>query len=166
MTVEEVGVMQTQVRDGKVPRSRKRQEQFLLQSFQKEAVCADAFTLVPKIHFRLLTSRTTGIPCFIVLHKYCVNVYKLNICDREGLPTWLSGKESTCQCRRSGFDPWVRKIPWSRKWQQTPVFLPRKFHGQRNYSPWSHKELDTTERLSTNIHKSISTIFSTALFLN
>ena len=35
------------------------------------------------------------------------------------LPRWLSGKESACQCRRHrrhGFDPWVGKIPWSRKW--------------------------------------------------
>ena len=42
----------------------------------------------------------------------------------------------------------VRKIAWSRKWQLTPVFLPGKFHGQRSlagYSPWSHKELDTTK---------------------
>ena len=41
-----------------------------------------------------------------------------------------------------GFDPWVRKIPWRRKWQPTPVFLPGKSHGQRNlvgYSPWGHK---------------------------
>ena len=30
---------------------------------------------------------------------------------------WLSGKESSCQCRRHGFDLWVRKIPWKRKWQ-------------------------------------------------
>ena len=40
---------------------------------------------------------------------------------------WLSGKESACQCRicrRPGFDPWVEKIPWRRKWQPTPVFLP------------------------------------------
>jgi len=28
--------------------------------------------------------------------------------------------------RRYGFDPWVRKIPWRRKWQPTPVFLPGK----------------------------------------
>ena len=43
-----------------------------------------------------------------------------------GLPWWLSGKESACQCRRCrrhGFDPWVEKIPWRRKWQPTPVFL-------------------------------------------
>ena len=51
-----------------------------------------------------------------------------------GVPRWHSGKESTCQCRRCrkrGFNPWVGKIPWSRKWPLTPVFLPEKFHGQR-----------------------------------
>ena len=40
------------------------------------------------------------------------------------LPGWLSGKESTCQCGRYGFDPWVRKIPWRRKRQPTPGFSP------------------------------------------
>ena len=37
------------------------------------------------------------------------------------------------------FDPWVRKIPWRRAWQPTPVFTPGEFHGQRSlvgYSPW------------------------------
>ena len=62
------------------------------------------------------------------------------------LPRWLTGKESTCQCRRhkkSGFDPWVGKILWSRKWQPTPVFSPRKFHGQRTLvdSPWDYKRV-------------------------
>ena len=55
------------------------------------------------------------------------------------------------QCGRPGFDPWVRKIPWRRKWQPTPVFLPRKSHGQRSlagYSPRDGKESDTTERLT------------------
>ena len=54
------------------------------------------------------------------------------------------------QCGRPGFDPWVRKIPCRRKWQSTPVLLPGKFHGWRSlvgYSPWDHKELDTTEQL-------------------
>ena len=54
------------------------------------------------------------------------------------------------QCRRPGFDPWVWKILWRRKWQLTPVLLPGKFHGQRSlvgYSPWCPKESDTTERL-------------------
>ena len=42
-------------------------------------------------------------------------------------------------------------IPWRRKWQPTPVLLPGKFHGWRSlvgYSPWDHKESDTTERLN------------------
>ena len=46
------------------------------------------------------------------------------------------------QCRRCGFDPWVRKIPWRRKWQPTPVFLLAKSHGQGSlagYSPWVAK---------------------------
>ena len=49
---------------------------------------------------------------------------------------------------RCGFDPWIRKIPWRRAWQPTPVFLPGKSHGQRSlvhYSPRDCKELDTTE---------------------
>ena len=56
-------------------------------------------------------------------------------------------KKSTCQCRALRFDHWVEKIPWKRKWQPTPVLLPRKSHGQRSlvgYSPWGHKELDMT----------------------
>ena len=53
----------------------------------------------------------------------------------------VSGKEFTCQNRRHGFDPWVRKIPWRREWQPTPVFWPGEFHVQRSlagYSPWGH----------------------------
>ena len=45
------------------------------------------------------------------------------------------------QCGRPRFDPWARKIPWRRKWQTTPVFLPGKSHGQRSlagYGPWGH----------------------------
>ena len=68
------------------------------------------------------------------------------------LPWWLSGKESTCQCRRSRFDPWVRSISWRRKWQPTPVFLPVKSHQQRNlvgYTPWGCRDghnLATTQQ--------------------
>ena len=66
-------------------------------------------------------------------------------------PGSTSGKEHNCQCRsrkRHRFDPWVGKIPWKRKWQPTQVFSPGESHGQRSlasYSPWGHKELDTTE---------------------
>ena len=47
------------------------------------------------------------------------------------------------QFGRPGFDPWVRKIPWRRKWQPSPVLLPGKSHGRRSlvgYSPWGRKE--------------------------
>ena len=44
------------------------------------------------------------------------------------------------------FDPWVRKIPWGRKWQPIPVFLPGKSRGQRSYSQQGHKESDMTEQ--------------------
>ena len=40
-------------------------------------------------------------------------------------------------CRRPEFDPWVRKIPWKRKWQPTPVFLPGKSYGQRILAGYS-----------------------------
>ena len=62
-----------------------------------------------------------------------------------------SGKEPASQCRtlkRHGFDSWVGKIPWRRKWQLPPVFLPGKSQGQRTlegYSSWGLKELDTIE---------------------
>jgi len=56
-----------------------------------------------------------------------------------GFPRWLSGKEFTFQCRRlkrCGFDPWDGKIPWRRKSQPTPIFLPGKLHGQRSLASY------------------------------
>ena len=53
-----------------------------------------------------------------------------------------SVSKESLQCRRPGFNPWVRKIPWRRKWQPTPVFLPGKSSGQRSlvgYSPWCRR---------------------------
>ena len=62
-----------------------------------------------------------------------------------GLPRWFSDKESARQCRirrRYGFDLWIRKIPWRRAWQLTPVFLSVEIHRQRSlegYSLWVAK---------------------------
>ena len=56
--------------------------------------------------------------------------------EKEGCPWWLSGKVSSCQNRRPGFDSWVRKIPWWKKRQPTPVFLPGKSHGQRSLAAY------------------------------
>ena len=62
-----------------------------------------------------------------------------------GFPSGSSGKEPTYQCgrhKRGKFVPWVRKIPWRRKWQPALVLFPRESHGQRilpGCSPWSHR---------------------------
>ena len=67
-----------------------------------------------------------------------------------GASQGLSGKESTCNNRRCGFNPWVGKIPLRRKWQPTSVFLPGKSQGQRSlagYSPWMASQKSRT-RLS------------------
>ena len=67
---------------------------------------------------------------------------------------WLSWWRICLQSERPRFDPWVGKIPW--RWERlpTPVFLPGESRGWRSpvgYSPWSRKELHTTEQLSTNV---------------
>ena len=81
---------------------------------------------------------------------------------------WYSDKESSCQCKRSRFNPWVTKIPWSRKWQLTLIFLPGKSHGHRTlvgYCPWNscrvthdwahthtHTHTHTRARVRTHTH--------------
>ena len=73
---------------------------------------------------------------------------KYQVGQHKDFPGGTSGKEPTCQCRRCrrhGFDPWVGKVPWRRKWQPSSVFLPGKYYGQKSlvgYSPWGHKELN------------------------
>ena len=55
--------------------------------------------------------------------------------------------------KRPGFDPWVGKIPWRRKCQSIPIFLPGELHGQRSwagYSPKGCNESSKTECLSTH----------------
>ena len=56
-----------------------------------------------------------------------------------------------------GFYPWVGKIPWRRKWQPTPGFLPGASHGRRSLvgsSPWGHTESNTTEVIQHDAHLS------------
>ena len=76
--------------------------------------------------------------------------------ERLGHSMSISGSDGKefLQCRKPGFNPWVRNIPWKRKWQPTPMFLPGEPHGQRTlvgYSPWGYKELDTTEQLTLSL---------------
>ena len=81
----------------------------------------------------------------------------------RGFHDGSAGKEPTCQRRRRkrlGINPWVRKIPWRKKWLPTPVFLPGKSNGQRSladYSPWG-KESDMTECTHTQHGDTVKTL--------
>ena len=103
-----------------------------------------------------LWSSNTRMKLTTVYTRYIYSIYSVCVCVCVCVYAHIySSKESACQyrrCRRHSFDPWVGKIPWSRKWQPTPVFLPGKSHEQRSladYSPRGCKELDTSERLNT-----------------
>ena len=85
-------------------------------------------------------------PCSQLL--FFLWVKKLHCPPQPHPSKWLRQSRICLQCKRLGFGPSVRKIPWRRKWQPTPLFLPGEFHGQGNlvgYSPGGHKELNTTE---------------------
>ena len=58
--------------------------------------------------------------------------------SETALPWWLRGKESPANTADTGFNPWVGKILWRRKWLPTPVFLAGKFHGQRSLVGYAH----------------------------
>ena len=83
----------------------------------------------------------------ILVNAHCElenNVYSVAVGWRS---LWASLLMQETQ-ELDGFDPWIGKISWSRKWQSAPVFLLGKFHGQTNlvhYRPWGHKVSDTTE---------------------
>ena len=95
-------------------------------------------------------SSTTGLTEGAIA-PHCLTLYLPTHCHRflafwlgasvaRGLPWWLSGEESACQCRRSKrrrFNPWVGKIPWRTKWQPTPVFLPGESRGRRSLAGYS-----------------------------
>ena len=85
----------------------------------------------------------TSIWCFLVLLNFSSDrcVHHLTVV-RICIPLFRWWR-ICLQCRRPKFDPWVRKIPWSRKWQPPLVLLPGESHGQRSlvgYSPRNHKE--------------------------
>ena len=96
--------------------------------------------------------------CVALCLKELTELSNFRLIGDLGLPRWLSDKETNCLCRRQmglDFDPLVGKILWRRKWQPTPAFLPEKLHELSSlacYSPWDHKESDTTERLNVPAH--------------
>ena len=84
--------------------------------------------------------------CYRYVVNFILSILLVSRCyGTVGLSRWCSGKESACQCRRCKrhrLDPWVRKIPWSRKWQPAPVCLPGKFHGQRSLAHYSLRDCE------------------------
>ena len=134
----------------------------LVQRMRGEGSCLFSYFPIGNSVGDFLVSSVGGTKHFtfiIIVHSSCRMTPKGMECLHKGyalggLPRWWGGKESAFQCRRCGFDPWVEMIPWSRKWQPAPVVLPGKFPGQRSlvgYSPWSHKESNTTECPGTHI---------------
>ena len=109
--------------------------------------------------FHCIHSLFLSLSCTLSLFFVCViltyfywNIFDMQHCVYVSLPRWLSGKEFTCQCRRCkrcGFYPWVRKIPWSRKWQPANFFClenamdkgvwPTTVHGVSKSRTWLSK---------------------------
>ena len=90
---------------------------------------------------------------FVVFFFLVMFKNRLFVVFSEGLPRWLIGKDYICQCRRSRFDPWVRKIHWRKTWQPTPVFLSGECHGQRSLvglQSVGSKESDTIYQVNYN----------------
>ena len=90
---------------------------------------------------------------------YLSLIFLIVLIHKWSFPGGGNARESACQGRRytrCSFGSWVRKIPWRRKWQPTPVLLPAESCGQTSqigYSPWGHRESDTTEHWAAEIHK-------------
>ena len=88
---------------------------------------------------------------YIMLFKYYFVGFRSSWYIPDGLPWWLSGKESACNAGDAGLIP--GSISWKRKWQSPPLVLPGKSHGQRSlvgYSPRGCKESDRTYHPNKN----------------
>ena len=84
---------------------------------------------------------TIEIIIIIILSYY----FSQHLLPSVSLPLRLSWQRICLQCKRTGFDPWVGKIPWRKERLPTSVFWPGEFHGL--YHPWGCKESDMTERI-------------------
>ena len=94
--------------------------------------------------FRSSVQRTGGRDLYIYIFPIIL-----------GFPGGSVLKEFTCQyqrCRRYRFDLWVRKIPWRRKWESTPIFLPGKSHGQRSMAGYSLRVTSAGNNLCVCAH--------------
>ena len=81
--------------------------------------------------------------------KHCLLLFVLIMTSRQIIPGGAGGRANAGDLGDVGSDPRVRKAPWRRKWQPTPVLLPGESHRERNlvgYSPQGHKESNMTGR--------------------
>ena len=108
------------------------------------------YTCLP---FHILHSQTQSdllpLPCSNPGHQPTLTVYfSMDTVRACQVALWSRICLQCGRCRRRRFDPWVGKIPWRRKWQPTPVFLPGKSHERRRltgFSPRGRQESDMTE---------------------
>ena len=91
------------------------------------------------------------IPSKIEKDKYCMVSLACEI-KKKWVKLHLPMQEVQ-DWSRCGFNPWIGKIPWRRQRLPIPVFGPGEFHG---LSPWSVKDVDTTERLSVSLGTKIT----------
>ena len=97
---------------------------------------------------RLILVKESTLKTDLLWDSLVVQCLRLHVPNAGG-PSLNPGQRT----KRHGFDPWVRKMPWRRKWQPTLVFWPGKSHRQRSLagsSQWSGKELYTTQQLNNN----------------
>ena len=87
-----------------------------------------------------LISLVLCAPTYIVSFFLCSHFITFKDFGRikfHPFPASSNGKESACNAGDLGLIPGVRKIPWRRAWQPTPVFLPGESHGQRSLAGYS-----------------------------
>ena len=115
------------------------------------SACCQLFPwfLLPVMPLHLITFPRPEVPIVI----FSVLLIVLNLCYLWETQNSSIGKESACNAGDPGLIPGFGKIPWRRERLPTPVFWPGEFYGL--YSPWGHKESDTTERLSLTKESSV-----------
>ena len=133
-------------------------------------LCAYAIPVYSRLSPNLLAftilNITLGVRWTPVLLSFCIYIFffltALHSAYR-GFPGGSVVKNLPAR-RRCGFDPWVRKIPWRRQWQPTPVFLPGKPPQRRlaGYKMWCHKSVrhDSVTKQQHRTYIGFSIVFS------
>ena len=110
---------------------------YIAWKFSFLTICNILFSGIKYIHQNTHT-HIANTNAFSILHNYPYYLYLKHFHhpqNKTGFQGAATCEESACQFqkhKRHGFDLWVGTIPWSRKWQPTPIFLPGEFHGQRS----------------------------------